>query len=566
MARLIPSDYESTQQPNAKHTAEARTLERLRDGLSNRYTIYHGVHWARVQASGSAYGEIDFIIANPYGRLLAIEQKDTQILSAENDLYARYRVSNKNGSTRADSSDKSITTQVNRNLHALRSQYSQRYSGRTLDIDYLFYLPQARLQGKLPSSIDPLRVIDADRDNDLISVIEGLLAEPPKIQGDDYLADLPRIEDFLSQKVEAVPHIGLLGRSAREVTTHLSGGLSTWAARLEMTPWRLRVHGTAGSGKTQLALQALTKAHSLGKSAIYVCFNRPLADAMKALAPDPSAVVTFHELARIAISQVGSSVINFSDPEAFTKLADEFITLSTKFKNTFDTLIIDEGQDFEQAWADSLLQMAKDDAHVLWLEDPEQSLYKRTQVRLPGWVTLSSPVNYRSPHLLVQFINWLGLTGEPVEAGSSVLGFDPIWHVYDDEASPIPATETAICALVDQGYAATNIAVLSFKGLARSEIAGSDGPRKLANLSVKKQLGYDERGNAIWSEGDLLVDSVFRFKGQAADAIVFTEVDFSDIGLQEKRRLFVALTRARLQVALVTSDRAALLLQNYLNT
>jgi superfamily I DNA and RNA helicase len=59
---------------------------------------------------------------------------------------------------------------------------------------------------------------------------------------------------------------------------------------------------------------------------------------------------------------------------------------------------------------------------------------------------------------------------------------------------------------------------------------------------------------------------VFRFKGQAADAIVFTEVDFSDIGLQEKRRLFVALTRARLQVALVTSDRAALLLQNYLNT
>jgi KaiC/GvpD/RAD55 family RecA-like ATPase len=48
-----------------------------------------------------------------------------------------------------------------------------------------------------------------------------------------------------------------------------------------MQPWRLRVRGTAGSGKTQLALQALQKAHAAGKSALYVCFNRPLADAMK---------------------------------------------------------------------------------------------------------------------------------------------------------------------------------------------------------------------------------------------------------------------------------------------
>jgi superfamily I DNA and RNA helicase len=55
----------------------------------------------------------------------------------------------------------------------------------------------------------------------------------------------------------------------------------------------------------------------------------------------------------------------------------------------------------------------------------------------------------------------------------------------------------------------------------------------------------------------LRVDSVFRFKGQAADAVVITEVDFADLGTRERRRLFVALTRARLQAALVTSDRAA---------
>ncbi len=47
---------------------------------------------------------------------------------------------------------------------------------------------------------------------------------------------------------------------------------------------------------------------------------------------------------------------------------------------------------------------------MLWREDLEQSLYDRTPVTLSGWVTLASPVNYRSPQLLVEFINWLELT------------------------------------------------------------------------------------------------------------------------------------------------------------
>jgi superfamily I DNA and RNA helicase len=55
---------------------------------------------------------------------------------------------------------------------------------------------------------------------------------------------------------------------------------------------------------------------------------------------------------------------------------------------------------------------------------------------------------------------------------------------------------------------------------------------------------------------------VYRFKGQAADAVVITEIDFEAFTVRERRRLFVALTRVRLQVVLVTSDRAAKILEN----
>ena len=52
MARLIPSDFDPATSADGTHGAEARTLVRLRDGLSDRFTVYHGVHWARADHAG----------------------------------------------------------------------------------------------------------------------------------------------------------------------------------------------------------------------------------------------------------------------------------------------------------------------------------------------------------------------------------------------------------------------------------------------------------------------------------------------------------------------------------
>ena len=54
---------------------EWQALNLLRDGLSDDLSVYHSIHWARATDTGSVYGEIDFIIANRYGKLLAIKQK-----------------------------------------------------------------------------------------------------------------------------------------------------------------------------------------------------------------------------------------------------------------------------------------------------------------------------------------------------------------------------------------------------------------------------------------------------------------------------------------------------------
>jgi superfamily I DNA and RNA helicase len=69
---------------------------------------------------------------------------------------------------------------------------------------------------------------------------------------------------------------------------------------------------------------------------------------------------------------------------------------------------------------------------------------------------------------------------------------------------------------------------------------------------------YDLFGNPVWRDGELLAESVYRFKGQSAPAIIFTEIDFETLDERTFRKLFVGMTRARLKLVLVTSNSEAM--------
>jgi hypothetical protein len=88
--------------------------------------------------------------------------------------------------------------------------------------------------------------------------------------------------------------------------------------------------------------------------------------------------------------------------------------------------------------------------------------------------------------------------------------------------------------------------------------------KELAGVQLKKFQYFSESGEAIWSEGNLLTDSIFRFKGQCADAVILTEIDFDEFTESVKKRLFVGLTRARLMVSLIVSERVEKMLDEKL--
>ena len=74
---------------------------------------------------------------------------------------------------------------------------------------------------------------------------------------------------------------------------------------------------------------------------------------------------------------------------------------------------------------------------------------------------------------------------------------------------------------------------------------------------------YDMCGKPIFCDRVLLAESVCRFKGQSAPAVIFTEIDFAEIDERVFRQLFVGMTRARLKLVLVLSARRGEIARTY---
>lgn len=541
MARIVPSHWQTLSASGAAQR-ELETLARLAAELPDGYTVFHGVHWTRMDQGFALFDDLDFAVVSPGGRLLVIEQVSGFLRESADGLVKQY-----------DQREKKLAVDIRRSIEAL----GKRMARAGLDaagIDALLYCPDHRVRQPEIAGLDPTRIVDAGRKAELAALIQAALPL-------DAPAPLARrVEDFLGQILSLVPEIGAIAGQAEALYTRLSGGLATWGRRIECEPFRLRVVGTAGSGKSQLALAVCQDAVAAGRRPLYVCFNRPLADHMALLMP-AAEVATYHQLCDRVLRDLGQA-IDFARPDAFSALEAGFAAADPGAGWLFDDLIVDEGQDFRAEWLPLLLRLLKPPGRAWWLEDPLQNLYGRPPLPLPGWVTLRSETNYRSPRDILASLNRLGLVEHPIEAGSPLAGPAVEILSYTDTATLVDATKKALTQGLAAGFKRQQIAVVSFRGREHSSLFGLDriGPHGLRTFSGR----YDLLGNPEYSAGDILLETVYRFKGQAAPFVVFTEIDFAELDERTARKLFVGATRAAMKLVLVASERAVALLQDRL--
>ena len=84
--------------------------------------------------------------------------------------------------------------------------------------------------------------------------------------------------------------------------------------------------------------------------------------------------------ARLVAIRWAISVLEMAD----SAIARAIIAAEPTPDDFVDVLVVDDGQNFEQPWADALLRFLKPGGKAWWLEDPLQNLYDRPPVDLPG--------------------------------------------------------------------------------------------------------------------------------------------------------------------------------------
>ena len=366
---------------------------------------------------------------------------------------------------------------------------------------------------------------------------------------------LAKVEAFFAQTFEVRVDIHAQVSAHERHFTRVGGGLAHTLAGIEMEPYRLRVQGTAGSGKSFFAHAFFETTVGKGRRPLLVCFNRPLAERLKALLGPVGRVSTFYGLCGAFLNDRGRP-LDFAtmktDPHFWRRVADMVTGEAIPDAWQFDALIVDEGQDFEQEWFELLRLFLRDDADVLWLEDPDQNLVGKAAVKLDGFVRFRAPVNYRTPESIARFIE--STIPIPFQCGNTLPGLGVTVTPYERQEDQPRLVGKVVDELLEQGFGYGDIAVITMRATRRSVFTGR---ARVGRHEVRQFTGeYNLFGEQIPTAGKLLFDSVYRFKGQQAAAVVLVDVDPDPANLEvELRRLFCGMTRATVKLHLLVNSR-----------
>jgi hypothetical protein len=470
----------------------------------------------------------------PAGNLLLIEVKAGAVTLRDGSIYKLYG----NG-------EKDVARQCRMQFNAMLGRLKE--AGLNPYVASCLVLPDYQVPDAHIVAMQRSHIVDATQYAQLGSHVREILTAASATN------EVDALRRFLRNEFHVVPDLSVMSEQLQHTVRQISGGLASWVPRITSPSRCIRVQATAGSGKTQLAHRLLDHAVTSGQAALYVCFNRSLADHMVSISSARARVLTFHE-ACVAHHRRKHGEPDFTQAGIFAEITAAYIADSADFKAKYDVLIVDEGQDFEPEWLQSLLYQLKDDGRLYLLEDDNQRLYDRSPFDLPEAVVVDCAENYRSPRAICDVINAFGLATPTVRSCNPYQGQIPGFHVYATPEQLVAQTVHAVGLLLAQGFRVENIVVLTGHGLSRSALLGME---MIGPYSTRRFTGaYDRAGNPVWTAGELLVESVYRYKGQSAPAIVLAEMDFVELGAAERRKLFVGMTRAQVALEMVVSREA----------
>jgi len=456
MARMIPE-----LNPDTIENLGERLFYEAAYNLPDTYTVLYGYKYFQ-HLHNELVREVDFIIIHPTHGFLVIEVKQ-----GEAAYYAGQWHEMKLGGYLPLHKDpiEQARTAMYHILHLYRSD--NRNQDFSLGAKYVVCFPECtRIAGKLPAELHTESIWTKQDVDQLHKKISRLLPNQDR-DGSNQITDslirslAPSFKLFtsLSDQIEAfhnTSHRILTEEQERIIEETLEDKRKLFL-------------GSAGTGKTFIAIEKARRSTQEGKRVFLTCFNKNLVGLIAKQAGNiPITISNFHNYLEQVLKEKNvwkpaesEDVSHYYDIELPEQGFYFFANASEDEK--FDCILIDEGQDFKEDWIACLENMLRPDGELYIFADPNQNIFGTPE----DWRKLQKFTI--STHRLTQNMrntqkinDWLG----PLIGGSKIKsrmegGLPVTTWTWMDSTEQKKQVEKEIGRLVSQGVPPNRITILS---------------------------------------------------------------------------------------------------------
>ncbi|MGE2718439.1 NERD domain-containing protein [Mycolicibacterium celeriflavum] len=303
---------------------------------------------------------------------------------------------------------------------------------------------------------------------------------------------------------------------------------------------RIEVRGGAGSGKTFLAMEQARRLAQRGQRVALVCYSHGLASYLERISAtwprrqQPGYVGEFHALGvQWGAPEGPDESLRTEETVRFWErdLPQQMAQLATQLElgHRFDSIVVDEAQDFADSWWEPLLIALKDpdEGGLYVFTDEGQRVFNRYGSPPVPLVPLILDHNLRNTRQIAKAfqplvdhpMRFLGGEGPAVEFVAC--SREDALNVGDDQ----------IEALLEEGWRPEDLALLT---------TGSRHPEQ----AERQKAGHKAYWDSFWDADQVFYGHVLGFKGLERRAVVLVVNDSSQFE-RSRERLYVGLSRAR---------------------
>ena len=547
MATLWPRILPASVIKDLRRKAEIRVYNKMCDVLDDDFTVFYSRPWLGIDEHGEERdGECDFLVAHPDYGMLAIEVKGGLIsydpeterwLSKDRHGFS-HRI--KNPITQA----KSAKHEILRRLHE-----SPRYPYRRIHVAHGLVFPDGSAPpGELGADIPERIVCDSKkfqrhfRDWIAERLSEAQLPETCEPLGRDGVSALER---FLAKPFTLKFRIGAALVEADEAFRILEPTQFHILDTITDIP-RALIRGGAGTGKTLIAMEEAIRSAEEGERTLLTCHSRPLAENLGRKLKDVKnlTVAGFHSLCR---DMADKAEISLSDSDSMNHFYDIELpnalvnAMEKKDSLMWDTVVVDEGQDFHSDWWLAIDACVKEKGKLRVLMDSNQRIYDRPEISVLeiDTVPLRLSRNLRNTKNIHK-VSMVHYSGHEIVADGPE-GREVDWIDVQSKDKISVAHKRLQKIIFDQEVDPGDIAVLCDDSSVMEKFL--DSARRTSLLFTNAEVMALE---------DVVVDTVARFKGLERPVVIYIAGD----NKEPRRELaYVAFSRARAYLCVICTDR-----------